>query len=220
MSPIDALQEIQRLTADLISTGLCVDQNFPKIETDGSATDVTFGDTSNLSITLKNIPYEDSYAELKKNRSYNIRMIDGALIQILYRFDASGLRRHRLAFFPSPTLLEYQNESEIYEDDELYADILDRNIVTSPIRFDFDPGSFVDYDHPNSHLTIGQYRHCRIPVSGPVSPFIFLNFILRSFYNTPFKKFCGEINEGILDFGETITALEKRHLHVRMSDTN
>jgi hypothetical protein len=172
----------------------------------------------NLSITLKNIPYEESYAELKKSRSYNIRMIDGALIQILYRFDSDEIKRHRLAFFPSPNLLEYQNESEIYETDELYADILDRNIVTSPIRFDFDPESFVDYDHPSSHLTIGQYKHCRIPVSGPISPFLFLNFILRSFYNTPFRQFCGKIKEGALNISDTITAQEKRHMHIRLSE--
>ena len=133
---------------------------------------------------------------------------------MMYRFRSAIIVRHRLAFFPSPDLLEYQNNNELYDDDEIYGDIIQKNVVTTPIRFDFDRAAFIDYEHPMSHLTIGQYQNCRIPVSGPLDPFHFLNFILRAFYNTPFRNFCGDVREFAYDFESTITARERRHLHV------
>lgn len=218
MTPDEVHGQIKSLTADLISTGLCIDQNFPCLVRQGGFAEVTFGKTPDLSITLKNVPYPDAYSTLVKNRSYNLKMIDGGLVQLLYRFGDENLLKHRLAFFPSPDLLEYQNNSDVYEDDELYGDMIQRNVVTVPLRFDFDPNSAVDYDHPACHMTLGQYRNCRIPVSGAVSPFFFLNLVLRAFYNTPFRRFCGEIREETRSFASTITANEQRHMHVRVND--
>ena len=123
--------------------------------------------------------------------------------------------KHRLAFFPSPDLLEYQNNQDIYDDDEIYGDIVDRNIVTVPIRFDFDPASFVELEHPKSHMTLGQYKNCRIAVSGPLSPFHFVVFILRSFYNTPFRNFCSEMRQGGFNFDDCITERECGFVHMR-----
>ncbi len=217
MTPEEVRAELESLTADLISTGLCIDQNFPSLRRDGEVAEVDFGRVTDLSVTLRNIPYAESYAALKASRSYNMRLIDGALIQALYTFRGGLLVKHRLAFFPSPDLLEYQNNADIYELDELYGDVVERNIVTVPLRFDYDPSSAVDYDHPISHLTIGQYRNCRIPVSGGIGPFYFLNFILRAFYNTPFRSFCGEIRGGNRRFPDTLTTREGEHMHVRVA---
>lgn len=213
MTPEEARKEIEDLTGELISVGLCVDQNYPVLVSDGTKAEVTFGKTQDLSVTLKNIPYADAYTVLATNRSFNLKLIDGGLVQLLYRFDGGNLSSHRLAFFPSPDLLEYQNNSDVYELDELYGDVIERNVVTVPIRFDFDPENFVDYHHPKSHLTIGQYKNCRIPVSGGITPFYFINFLLRAFYNTPFRKFCEGIKEGELTFEPNISEREKRHMH-------
>lgn len=216
MKAEDVRNEISRLTAELISAGICIDQNFPALRKNGSETIVDFGKEVDLSITLKNIPYVEAYEALKANRAYNVRMIDGGLVQLLYTFVDGGLVRHRLAFFPSPDLLEYQNNSDIYELDEIYADMLERNVVTVPIRFDFDSTAAVDYDHPVSHVTIGQYKNCRIPVSSAIGPYHFINFILRAFYNTPFRKFGAEIKEVKNTFPETLTKREGDHMHVRV----
>ncbi|HVJ52508.1 MAG TPA: DUF2290 domain-containing protein [Aliidongia sp.] len=218
MTPEEVRTEIEALTADLISSGICIDQNYPALRRQGDIAEIDFGRGADLSITLKNVPYADAYSVLKADRSYNMRLIDGGLIQTLYTFKGGHLVKHRLAFFPSPDLLEYQNNSEIYELDEIYGDVIDRNVVTVPIRFDFDKDAAIDYDHPVSHLTIGQYRNCRIPVSGGIGPFYFVNFILRSFYNTPFRKLCAELREGRHGFEDTITDRERRHLHVRVCE--
>jgi hypothetical protein len=213
------LREVNELTADLIAAGLCIDQNYPTLSRElDDVVVIGFSALNNLSITLKNIPYPEIYETLSANRSYNIRLIDGGIVQMLYQFQGGGLQKHRLAFFPSPDLLEYQNNSEIYDQDEMYGDVVFRNVVTTPIRFDFDRDAFVDYDHPMSHMTIGQYKNCRIPVAGPLTPYFFINFILRAFYNTPFRKFCGEIRERTYPFSDTITQRERRHLHVRVCD--
>lgn len=216
MTPNQVKSELQILTGDLIQSGLCVDQNFPVLERSGNVAEVHFGKGIDLAVTLKNIPYTDAYVTLRSNRAFNICLIDGGMVQALYKFFDDKIVRHRLAFFPSPDLLEYQNNSEVYELDELYGDVTNQNVVTVPVRFDYDPEAAVDYDHPACHLTIGQYKNCRIPVSGAVSPFFFINFLLRAFYNTSHRKFSSNIHEGLQLFGETITSRERRHMHVQL----
>ena len=216
MTPDDVRAELEELTSDLIASGLCIDQNFPVLERNENVTEVHFGKVTDLAITLKNIPYADAYATLRKHRAFNMCLIDGGIVQALYRFSNKKLVRHRLAFFPSPDLLEYQNNSDVYESDELYGDVIERSVVTVPVRFDYDPRSAMDYYHPVSHLTIGQYKNCRIPVSGAVSPFLFINFLLRAFYNTSFRKFENYIRERPRMYKETITPRERRHMHVQV----
>ena len=141
-------------------------------------------------------------------------MLDGALIQLQYTIVGGRVEKHRLAFFPSPDLSEYQNSPEIYETDEIYADVVMRNIVSSPIRFDFDRAAFVDDIHPMSHMTIGQYKNCRIPVGGPLSPYLFIHFILKAFYNTALRKCSDGLTRFKYTFEPTITTREQEHLHL------
>ena len=217
MTPEGVRQEIESLTAELISAGICIDQNFPALRHNAGDVVVDFGKEFDLSLTLKNIPYPSIYEALSENRSFNIRMIDGGLIQMMYAFKEGSLWKHRLAFFPSPDLLEYQNNSDVYESDEIYADVIERNVVTVPVRFDLDVAAAVDYDHPVSHMTLGQYRNCRIPVSTGLTPFYFVNFILRAFYNTPFRKFCSGLRAVSPLLPDTLTEREGNHMHLRVT---
>jgi len=204
-------QQINNITSKLIEVGLSVEQNFPSIK-DNS---VYISGNKDLSIALKNISYQEIYSELDKEKNYNIKMIDGALIQFMYAFDGDELKKYRLAFFPSPTLEEFQNNSEIYETDEIYADIISKNIVTTPIRFDYDPSNHISVEHPKSHLTIGQYKNCRIPIVTPITPNIFMDFILRNFYNTAHNKFSTTLNfDKIILFDNCINDDEQKILHV------
>jgi hypothetical protein len=215
--PDDTRSEISQITSDLIEVGLCVDQNFPVLrDRSGTVREVGFGRADSLSQTLRNVPYETAYEALKAGRAYNIRFIDGGLLHLLYRFTNGDLSHHRLAFFPSPDLLEFQNNADVYELDEMYGDVIERNVVTTPLRFDFDREAFVELDHPMSHMTIGQYRNCRIPVTGPLSPYMFVNFILRAFYNTTYRRFSGEIREHSYHFEPTITPAESKFVHIQV----
>lgn len=220
VAPAQIYKQISTITADLIGLSLCDHQNFPTLtQISGKQTEISFSGAANLGVVLKNVSYEVIYEELKRNQSYNFKMIDGALIQIMYKFIDGEIAAHRLAFFPSPNLLEYQNNPEIYELDEIYAEVIMKNVVTLPIRFDFDVSNdiFIELHHPKSHLTLGQYSNCRIPVSGPITPWGFMDFILRNFYNTAHRRFCGEMSKFEDVFGSTISKIENEVMHFKVA---
>ncbi len=181
----DIYKQIERLSCELLASSLCDDANFPIISRKGNKiTEIDICHNEHA-VCLKNIPYTEMYNELIKRRQYNFKMIDGALLTLLYRFYDENLIAHRLLFFPAPTLEAFQNEPELYMEDELYVEFTDKRIVTTPLRFDFDSGdAFIPIEHPMSHLTIGQYANCRIPVSSAVTPYQFITFIVRNFYHT------------------------------------
>ena len=186
--------QLNELTTDLIQTGLCDDQNFPYIvKLSEDRKKVCIGDL-NTNIFLKNVPYRD-----------------GAMILLEYTFQKDKIIHHRLSFFPSPDLLEYQQNEEIYLEDEIYADILDKQIVTVPLRFDYENKEEIaePIEHPISHLTIGQYENCRIPVSSAVPPSLFIEFIIRNFYHTAYHKYCNMIRKFKNEFAESIYKEEK-----------
>ncbi|MBD1219080.1 MAG: DUF2290 domain-containing protein [Aphanizomenon flos-aquae Clear-A1] len=209
------LEEIQTITTKLIQMSLSERQNFPSCVSIGKDSyEIAYSGMQDLSIALKNIEYKQIYQELDKGKNYNFKMVDGALIQLLYTYNRSELVSHRLAFLPSPFLEDFQNNPEIYETEEIYADIIARNILPVPIRFDYDPDNHQELDHPKCHLTLGQFENCRIPVCSPISPNTFISFILRSFYNTAFRKFTDELVFSTNLFNETITPKEKKVLHI------
>lgn len=39
-----------------------------------------------------------------------------------------------------------------------------------------------------TRTTLGQYKNCRIPAYGPISPNLFMQFVLENFYNTYYLK--------------------------------
>ncbi len=141
----------------------------------------------------------------------------GALVQMMYTFKGNTLIYHRLAFFPSPYFEDFQNEPESYELDEIYTDIIAKNIIPFPLRFDFHPDMHQEIEHPKSHLTLGQFKNCRIPVAFPLSPYVFISFILRNFYNTAFRKFTDKLSLPLILLQGTITSNEKKILHMTSS---
>lgn len=203
------MRQLTEITQKFIRLNLSVDQNFPSNK-DGY---ISYSEMQDVSIAMKNISYEEIYKKLNSGRNYNIKMLDGALIQMFYIFNNKKLVSHRLAFFPAPNIESFQNEPEFYERDEIYADILARNVVTFPIRFDYDPKNFKELEHSKTHATFGQYKNCRIPVSEPLTPEIFVIFILRNFYNTAFEKYSDEFTVSNCRFAQTITSKEKSLLH-------
>lgn len=211
------INEIRELTSKMIEVGLCVESNYPSEMTYpsdlGAVKEVSISGLEEASAALRNRPYAETYNVLREKRAFNMRLIDGALLQFRYRFRKDDLVKHVLSFYPSPDLLEYQNDPEIYETDLLFSEVIMKDIVTTPIRFDFDPSNFRENVHPASHFTIGQYKNCRIPVLGALTPHRFLNFVLRAFYNTPYFAYCSEWKGAVPDFGPTISDRERLDLH-------
>lgn len=213
----ETYQEIASITQKIIENGLSIDEKWPN----RAGSKINWQDQRDLSIALRNIPYSEKYNELKNDRNFNFKMVDGALIQMMYEYNPTGrtLISHRLAFLPSPNLERYDNAPEAYEEqyfgDSEFHDMIEKHVVAFPIRFDFniDEALFTEIEHPYSHVTFGEYEYCRVPVNSPITPSIFINFILRNFYNYAFRTkgiFC-EISE--FRFANTITDNESKVLH-------
>lgn len=208
------VKQIHSLTAFLVEAGLADDQNLPVLNQKGHVATIACPN-ANYAALLKDRPYAESYLEQATARSYNLKMLDGALVQMSYEFNKKSLTRARLAFLPSPTLLEFQNNPEIYLEELLYADVVEKKAVTVPLRFDFDARAGVakPLDHPISHLTLGQYSACRIAARGALTPAIFMSFLIRSFYGLA-RAEIGELPSFSFRFSETIFAEELELVHI------
>ena len=175
LKPRDIYKQIKVLTTDVISSGLCEAENYPSMKKrPGYVTEIGITGVDNA-VFLKSIPYVDMYQTLLEQRHFNMKMIDGALLTMQYRFVKDRLSAHRLSYFPAPNLEAFQNDPELYLHDGIYADILDRRIVPVPFRFDYDNDekTYQPVEHPISHLTLGQYKNCRIPVSSALTPYLY-----------------------------------------------
>ena len=197
-------QEIKKITQELIRCGLAEEYNFPVIR----QTDVVWEKSQDISLYLKNMDYATIYKEMEKNHNYNIKLPDGGILQLMYRFNGRGteLQSHRLAYYPSPTYEIYQNDADLYDADYIYGDILNKDILPVVIRADYNKDEAEsEVHHPYSHITLGGYKNCRIPVDKPISPMKFVKFIMEHFYYVPSSKL--EFNfelENIVRFEEHI----------------
>lgn len=217
LSPVRIKNQIDRLVAYLVEVSLSDSQNCTfQRKRHNNLEEVTFGKADYISTALKDRAYGEIYYELVKNGAYTAKMLDGALLQMMYMFSRNTLERHRLAFFPAPHLDEFQNDPDIYLEDEIYADIISRGKVPFPIRFDYDARSdvHVKLEHPKSHLTLGQYKNCRIPVTAPMTPFWFIDFVLRNFYHTAFSRYADDLPSCDGSFVESILPEERGVVHI------
>ena len=206
--------EINGLIAFLIESALADDQTRAFIrKISGSDYEITFENES-ISDWLSNEPYVDVYEKTMANRSYTILLFDGAMLQMSYEISDNKVVRSRMAYLPNPRLEQFAGGQGEF-DDPLYADLNDRRILPVPIRFEFDgrPGVAVAIHHPVSHVTIGQFEGCRIPASAAITPFLFIDFVLRSFYRKA-MDYCGdEVPQHTLRFPECLDVLEGQIVH-------
>lgn len=216
MSPDSIRQQLADFIERLVTASVSVKQFYPSVRrSEGGA--VVIGGRLSPGIALRDVPYEDVYRELELNDAYDVKLVDGGLLIFQYHFDGSArLLQHRLAYFPSPTLPTIDEAPMLYEQDELYGDILARRLVRFPIRFDYSPAQHSDVVHPASHMTLGQYESCRIPVVGPLGPSSFGMFIIRNFYCRAYIKHKNTFDRRALplDRVETISVAERRVSHL------
>ena len=210
-------KQIDDIVRGWITTSLIDDQRVAfQRRIGGGVIEVTFEGAAQVSIALKNRAYDEIYQQLVEARAYNAKMLDGALVQMMYRFSNGRIRNHRLAFFPSPHLEEFQNTPDIYLTETPNVDVVARNIVPFPLRFDYDAqgGGKQRGPHPRCHLTLGQYENCRIPVTAPMTPDRFADFIVRNFYDTAISPRNAILPSFGKSFPESILPPERKLVHV------
>lgn len=214
-SPRAVHDDVGAILGSLIERGIADDQNFPVLrQISAAGWEVSFDGAQHVSLAMGDIDYSDIHKELSEKRSYNVKLIDGGLLQMMYRFEDDQLVKHRLAYYPSPNLRAFREDPEAYLRDELFQEIVSRKIIPFPLRFDFDVQAARDVVHPHSHLTLGDVLGCRIPVSGAVTPRWFIEFVLRNFYQTDTHDFVGGLPGHRLAFEAAITDNERRLIHV------
>ncbi|MBB6481531.1 DUF2290 domain-containing protein [Spirochaeta isovalerica] len=186
----EILKAIKEILLFLIEKGLATDQNQPILKESliswaNYTPGIGFG---------SNIDYLTIYSEIEESKNYTIKLIDGGLLQYYYKTDRRKIIEHRLAFYPSPLLEDYDSAFIEYEIDELYLEVVDTYLLKTPLRFDYDQD---DERHklvlePKSHLHLGHTENCRIPVSRPICPYSFTKFVLLNFYNAFYKRYSTE----------------------------
>lgn len=210
-------RQIDDLVGLLIDRKLSVLQNFAVLRGDDHGEcEVSFPDDDEISIALRSRPYGEIFRQLAENNAFTVMMKDKALIQMMYMFVNGELLRHRLAFFPAPAYDQWEFNFGAPEVHESFSDSVDVGSVPFPIRFDFDGRAGVVHapDHPKSHVTLGQYNGCRIPVTAPVTPSAFVNFVIRNFYYSDFPKIRNNLPDGDTVFPESILPGERETIHV------
>lgn len=214
----ETFSQIKTLTDNLIEVSLCDDQNPPIKEPSfpGWSTCKIVIPQNEISVALKKMKYADMYKIMSERRNYNFRLVDGALLVLQYDFSDGVLMRHTLAYYPNPDLPQFQEDAELYQEDEIYLDMIDIRNVIVPLRFDYDAreDTYVDMEHPKSHFTLGQFENCRIPVNRPLMPCQFIHFVLRNFYSHAYNKYKDRIFNSQTSFDESISENEKKIIHI------
>ena len=155
MTPAQVASDMRAIIQKMIEAGLSNQQHFPVLTNTGSlGSEIGIAGAPSLSISMKNLPYLEIYRSLDEGGAYHVRMIDGALLQMCYRFHKKKIVAHRLCMFPVPHLENYDTDPDSYEKDELYADIVGKNIVHIPIRFDFDADAKIYVDVKSSEVSL------------------------------------------------------------------
>ena len=215
-TPNQIRDQINEIVRYLVEIGLADDQNFAfQRAARTGIVETTFQHANQVSVALRDNTYSEIYQKLAQERAYNVKLPDGAMIQMMYVFSYETLEtgshssRHH-------SLSSSQNDPDVYLDDEIYADIVAKNVVSFPIRFDYDARD--DFHqalvHPKSHMTLGQYENCRIPVTAPMTPVQFIDFILRNFYHTAFIRYADNLPLAIGSFPDSIVPSERNVVHV------
>lgn len=214
MTPMEVKADIDQLTELLFEKSLLNDQNFPCIkEISGVEKFLTFSNDTAVAAFQNDQAYRELHESYSNSRCYNFQFLDGALLQMSYRFHRDSVVQHRLNYLPSPSFEEFQNNPEVYETDHMYGDVIAREILPVPIRLDFSE-IHTPVRHPRAHVTLGQFQNCRIPVICPVSPSRFLKFILSSFYHIGTTDWIGDIAPRDFSCPPTMVDVEADEIHL------
>ena len=148
---------------------------------------------------------------------FNVLIPSGGIIQLMYTFDRRVVASHRLAFYPSTRLDSVQGDVSTFDADEVRLLPTDRTGTPFPVRFDYNSNQPQQEEtrHPMSHVTLGGYENCRIPVAAPVTPGLFIRFVLRNLLTqSDGHPYADATPLSAEPFDRTITLSELKELHI------
>lgn len=216
----DLERSIQSIIHALISIGIADQFRIPSVRAANQYSgDIGFGTGVDLSWVLRDQPYRNLYDELVRREMFHVLLPDGGILQFMYKVYLGKVTKHRLAFYPSPGLLPFDADVVTYLQDSVWGHVVSEFQMPVVVRFDYDADErhFVPVSHSYSHMTLGQYPRCRIPVSGPIPPWAFAELVLRNFYNRCFDNIeTATIFQGIA-FDRTLVQSESTATHLALA---
>lgn len=180
--------EINKISETLISARMAIDYNFSLLDSKQSTIAVKTKKKLFEIVTINNII--DRYKNFISNKFYNCLLFDGSLLQFYYRYSNGKIINHRLCYIPCPIniysceLEEFSIIGIIEKVQKIPQELSNRSKEHTILRFDYDIEN-QSVIHPASHLTFLS-SNCRIPVCSPLSPLMFIQFILNNFYEENF----------------------------------
>ena len=147
--------------------------------------------------------YDNIYKTAMKNNDFDFVLFDDSFIQFSAIKGENELLdgKIRYAYFPNPrsyqTYIGFLEENDMsYEDaGDAFIEEYEQHIseaklkdFVTPIRYDYDHGSYDMINHPVSHLHIGREENIRIPLSKVLSPQAFIVLIIKNIYFEYWKK--------------------------------
>jgi Uncharacterized conserved protein (DUF2290) len=127
-------------------------------------------------------PTLTDYLRWVEDGAYSALLADGSLLQITYSVSAGDVVGHRLAYVPSPVMVD----EDMFDSGDLVDYLTGMPFAASdlslrsPIRFDYDPPAAGEA-HPASHLTVSVVD-CRVPCRTWLPLSAFVRFVYQHFY--------------------------------------
>jgi hypothetical protein len=133
----------------------------------------------------------EDYLQIVRERCFSYLLCDGALVQMTYAVRYGSITNHRLLYLPCPCDFA-EEEMEGLSEGESFDDVITGHLERSALKEARMAGQIrIDCDyaaakpgHPVTHVHLSGFSSCRIPVTAPISPLLFMGFILRHFYKT------------------------------------
>lgn len=140
---------------------------------------------------------------------YDFQLFDNSLIQ--FRIVNGATPSYNYSYYECPyssmtyneflgTLDASYDESgdEFRQDYEAYLSSCDLKDAVTPIRYDYNPGQYVEGRHPASHLHLGFFSNIRLSTKKILKPLSFLLLIIRQCYPEVWSRIHERTNADIL----------------------
>lgn len=151
---------------------------------------------------VRGMDYIEQWKVLLRRRWYDIRLSDQSLLQfketptLSFSFIQCPLQLVTLEDFGVANLgPEWRMLStEIEEEYNLYIGSMQDERPATPIRFDYEPNTYLEGIHPAAHLHFGFESSVRVGLQKIADPYSFTLFVLRQSYPLLWSRIRSGIN--------------------------
>ena len=166
-------------------------------------------------------------------RIYDFKLVDGSLLQLTVKSFDPLLVNYSFLECPYEKIfsieefsVQIQTTDSSTDDFELlraydyYLESLGMKESVAPIRYDYDPDSYMEGRHPASHLHIGRKNDIRIGSKKILNPLSFTCFIIRQMYPEEWCRLLSFPNASIILRNIRDNLEDIRRIHWNSNDNN